>query len=338
MAAVLDDSTHPRNADVPSSAIGYGPWCCGLLLLTFLSGCGTKTESDPGLTSRELKTDADRLSVARFSQDGQRLAVGGAGGVTVVWKNLDDPPVVLRSENRSPLVQLLWAPEDLLLTVQLARGLTGWQFGKSEPSHVELSSLPSAIVCLAIRPKSKSAEMVLGMRDGSLVFVDSNGLRQVKPDHRGSVKQAVYSLDGQTLITAGADGQLIWRDAASHKITQAEKPHDAEISRLLLSADGKHLVSGDWNGRLVISEMATRVAMRKLVQPDAVSGLGWVGAELVSGSWDGALRGWDLTSGQCVRTHPTGAPIHDLTADSKSRRVATVSLTRFVRVWDWPAQ
>lgn len=309
----------------------------GLLLLTLLPGCESKPESDPGLTFRELKADCDRLTVVRFDPQGQRLAVGGASGEMVVWKHLADPPVVLRAKNRSPFVQLLWAPGDLLLAVQLTHGLLGWQFGHSEPNRIDFSSLPPSVVCLAIRPQSKFAEMVLGMRDGSLVFVDSHGLQQLKPDHRGSVKQVIYSLDGQTLITAGADGQLIWRDATSHKIVQAEKPHDAEISRLLLSADGKHLVSGDWNGRLTISEMATRVAMRKLDQPDAVSGLAWVGAELVSGSWDGTLRGWDLTSGKCVRIHSTGAPIHDLTADSPSRRVATISLSRTVRVWDWPA-
>ena len=174
------------------------------------------------------------------------------------------------------------------------------------------------------------------MRDGSFFFVDGNGSKQFKPDHRGAVKQALYSSDGKWLVTAGADGQLIWRDAATRQITQTVKAHDTEISRLLLSSDGQQLISGDWNGGLKVWDTSTRKSPREFHQPEAVSGLGWVGKELVSASWDGSLHGWEVSSGRCVRTFATGQPIHDLTCDSKTPRVATVSLDRMLRVWDWP--
>ncbi|MBC7822026.1 MAG: hypothetical protein IAG10_34505 [Planctomycetaceae bacterium] len=301
-----------------------------------MSGCGPAKTANPSLTPREVKTDVERLSLVRFSPDGKQLAAGSANGDLLVWREISDPPIKLESGHSSPLLSLAWSPDGLAAITDLDRGLIGWTFDKPEPTRVELPGLPSAAVCLAFRPKAKSLEFVLGMRDGSLFFVDARGSKQVKPDHRGAVKQALYSLDGNWLVTAGADGQLIWRDATTHQIAQTVKAHDTEISRLLLSVDGQQLISGDWNGWLKVWDVTTRKSQREFHQSEAVSGLGWVGKELVSASWDGSLHGWDVSSGSCLRTFATGQPIHDLACDSRTPRVVTVSLDRLLRVWDWP--
>ena len=307
-----------------------------LLVCCLLSGCGPNKPAAPTLTPREVKTNVERLSLVRFSPDGQQLAAGSANGDVLVWRDVSDPPRKLESGHTSPLLSLTWSPDGMVTVTDLDRGLVGWQFDKPEPTRVELPGLPSAAICLVFRPNAKSLEFVLGMRDGSLLFVDGRGSKQFKPDHRGAIKQALYSSDGKWLVTAGADGQLIWRDAATRQVTQAVKAHDTEISRLLLSVDGQQLISGDWNGTLKVWDMATRKSLREFHQPEAVSGLGWVRTELVSASWDGSLHGWDVSSGRCLRTFATGQPIHDLTCDSKTPRVATVSLDRMLRVWDWP--
>ncbi len=313
-------------------------WCAVFLLLAggFLNGCGPSKPAAPTLTPREVKTNVERLSLVRFSPDGQQLAAGSANGDVLIWRDVSDPPIKLESGHTSPLLSLTWSSDGLVTVTDLERGLVGWQFNKPEPTRVELPGLPSAAICLAFRPNAKSLEFVLGMRDGSLIFVDANGSKQFKPDHRGAVKQALYSSDGKWLVTSGADGQLIWRDAATRNVSQAVRASDTEISQLLLSADGQQLISGDWNGGLTVWDMTTRKSSREFHQPEAVSGLGWVGKELVSASWDGSLHGWDMSSGRCLRTFATGQPIHDLTCDSKTPRVATVSLDRMVRVWDWP--
>jgi WD40 repeat protein len=307
-----------------------------LVVCSFFSGCGPSKPAAPTLVPREVKSNVERLSLVRFSPDGQQLAAGSANGDVLIWGNVGDPPIKLESGHSSPLLSLTWSSDGLVTATDLNRGLVGWQFNRPEPTRVELPGLPSAAICLAFRPNTKSLEFVLGMRDGSLFFVDGSGSKQLKPDHRGPVKQVLYSLDGKSLVTAGADGQLIWRDASTRGIAQAVKAHGSEISRLLLSADGKQLISGDWNGAFKIWDMTTRQSQREFHQPEAVCGLGWIGKELVSASWDGSLRGWDVSSGSCLHTFATGQPIHDLSCDARTPRVATVSLDRMVRVWDWP--
>lgn len=315
------------------------PLDCRMLLLLVASfaigGCGSEKSAKPTLTPRELKTDAERLSLVQFSPDGKQLAAGGVSGEVFVWKDGSDRPMTLESRHTSPLVSLTWSPDVLLCVTDVERGLIGWQLAKAEPDRVEFPPLATAAVCIAFRPKVTERELVLGMRDGSLLFVDKSGAKQIKPEHRGPVKQILYSLDGKWLVSAGADGQLLWRDAATRQVQQKVAAAETDISRLLLSSDGQQLISGDWNGRLKVWDMETRKKLREFEQPEAVCGLGWVRGELVSGSWDGTLRGWDITSGRCVRSVVTGQPIHDLTTDSSTSRVATASLDRSIRIWDW---
>jgi len=307
-----------------------------LLSLWLLCGCGWPSNGDPPLTPRELKSDAARLSLVRFSPDGTKLAAGGANGEVLVWSDLSGWPTKLESGRVAPLINLTWSPDGLLAATDLERGFVGWQFGMTKPDRVELPGLSAPAVCLAFRPHVKQLELVIGSRDGSLIFLDARGLKQLKPDHHGAVKQVAYSPDGQSLITAGADGQLIWRDAGSRKVIHAVKAHDTEISRLLLSPDGRLLITGDWNGRITVWDTASRKPLRTSEQPEAVSGLDWLRAQLVSASWDGSLRVWDVSSGRCLRTFDTGQPLHDLSVDPVTQRIATVSLNRSVRLWELP--
>lgn len=302
-----------------------------------MGGCGSDKTSKAAVKPRELKTDAERLSLVRFSADGKQLAAGSANGDVLVWTESSDRPVKMNSSHRSPLVSLTWSPDGLLAMTDIDHGFVGWQFGTAEPERVEFPQLASAAVCVAFRPNVSERELVLGMQDGSLIFVDKRGAKQLKPEHRGPVKQALYSLDGKWLVTAGADGKLLWRDAATRQIAQAVKAAETDISRIVLNSDGKQLISGDWNGVLKVWDMDTRKPLREFAQPEAVSGLGWVRGELVSGSWDGTLRGWEVSSGRFVRSIVTGQPIENLATDSGTSRVVTVSLDRSVRIWDWQA-
>lgn len=302
-----------------------------------IGGCGSDKTSKAIATARELKTAAQRLSLVQFSPDGKLLAAGGSDGEVLVWRDSNDPPMKLNSGRSSAVVSMTWSPDGLLAMTDIDRGFLGWQFGEANPDRVEFPPLASVAVCIAFRPKTTDRELVLGMQDGSLIFVDKNGSKQLKPEHRGPVKQALYSLDGKLLVTAGADGKILWRDAATRQLQQSVKAAETDISRLLLNVDGKQLISGDWNGMLKVWDMATHKSLREFEQSEAVSGLGWVRGELVSGGWDGTLRGWEVSSGRALRSITTGQPIHDLATDSGTSRVATVSLDRTVRVWDWQA-
>ena len=101
-----------------------------------MCGCGSSSKSDPPLTARELKSDAARLSLVRFSPDGTTLAAGGANGEVLVWSDVSGSPTKLESGRAAPLVSLTWSPDGLLAATDVERGFVGWQFGKTKPDRV----------------------------------------------------------------------------------------------------------------------------------------------------------------------------------------------------------
>lgn len=313
----------------------HGCWVSFVIAFVAIGGCGSKPSATTVVPLRELRTDTQRLSLVAFSPDGKQLAVGSSTGEILVWRDANGSPTALKSGRSSPLVNLIWSPDGLLAATDLKHRFFGWQFGGAMSERVDFPQLASVAVCLAFRPNTSGRELVLGLQDGSLMFVDKNGTKQFKPEHRGPVKQALYSLDGKWLITAGADGKLIWRDAVTRQIAELVKAADTDISRLLLAADGKQFVSGDWNGTIKVWDTTTRKPLRQFEQPEAVSGLGWIRGELVSAGWDGTLLGWELSSGRCLRSLAIGRPVHELATNSEMGQIATVSLDGAIQIWDW---
>ncbi len=306
-----------------------------LATLCGVSGIGCGQLPVPGENKpRELLTSSPLLSLVRFSTDGKWLAAAGADGTVFAWSNLDDSPRQLDSGHRSPPVSLTWSPDGLLSMTDMQRGFIGWQMNVAKSERINMPGLPTPAVCVAYRPNVTPPEMVLGMRDGSLIFLGKAGAEQLKPDHHGSVKQAAYTTDGRWLITAGADGLLIWREAASRKVTEKINAHETEITRLSLGPNGQ-MATGDGNGRIQIWDVMTHKATRSCQQPDGVSGLGWLGLKLVSGGWDGSLLAWSA-SGSTERTIRTGRPIHDLATHEQPPQIATVGLNRSVQLWQLP--
>ena len=75
--------------------------------------------------------------------------------------------------------------------------------------------------------------------------------------------------------------------------------------------------------------------MTEASQPDAVSALAWTEDRIVTGSWDGRIRVWNVEANQIelAFTIDTGLPIHDLVVESSGETAFTVSGDGNVREW-----
>lgn len=154
---------------------------------------------------------------------------------------------------------------------------------------------------------------------GGLVFAsaeDRNILRWENSDakkktvfsgHDSWVWAMAFSADGQTLITAGGDDQLIWWPAAAEKPAPIRKvaAHQGWIRALAVSPDGKFLASGG-NDRLV---KVWNLADGKLVHEFKGHELDVYsvyfhpkGGFLLSGDLLCKVNQWDLDTGKLTRT------------------------------------
>ena len=133
--------------------------------------------------------------------------------------------------------------------------------------------------------------------------------------HESWMFDLAVTADGQTLISAGGDDQLIWWPASAEapQPIRKVKAHQGWIRSIRLSPDGKLLASGGNDRMLRVWNVAdgTKVhefseAAREIwsvaFHPDGKSVLG--------GDLDGKIHQWDIAAGKHVRSFDA-APLHE---------------------------
>jgi len=125
--------------------------------------------------------------------------------------------------------------------------------------------------------------------------------------HESWMFDLAVTADGQTLISAGGDDQLIWWPAAADAPAPIRKvkAHEGWIRSIALSPDGKQLASGG-NDRIVrlwnVADGA-KVAEFKGAERDVWSVVFHPGGQwLLAGDLDGKVHQWNIADGKLART------------------------------------
>jgi WD40 repeat protein len=239
----------------------------------------------------------------------------------------------LKHLTNRPILCLALSPDGFLSAGEEGGTLAGWQLGSKE-AYV-IPNFPAAVNAIAIRaPAKQKFELAVGLADGVLVF------RGMQAAHFESghtrVKEILFDPLSQYFVSAGSEGGVAWWDISSHKLLKSVKAHEAEIGGLAISADGKLVASGDWNGKIRLWDPDQMRPIAALSQPDAVSGMAFVGEALVTGSWDGRLRFFSTTKKVLLAEIDTGSPIAALAVSTDGRHLATVSGGQSVEIWRNP--
>ena len=76
--------------------------------------------------------------------------------------------------------------------------------------------------------------------------------------HQGAVHTSIFSADGKTVYSAGADRTIRVWDINTSKVTKTFEGHQAEITSLLFSPDNKMLISHSVDGVTKFWDLAYR--------------------------------------------------------------------------------
>ncbi|GAB4468481.1 MAG: hypothetical protein OHK0037_26100 [Elainellaceae cyanobacterium] len=122
--------------------------------------------------------------------------------------------------------------------------------------------------------------------------------------HTGFINHAVFTPDGQQLITCGADQQIIVWDVATGEPIRTLKGHSSYVNAVVLSGNGQTLVSGGADNQILIWDLPSGTIRHTLSgHTNAVNALAIASdGTLVSGSADGTVRTWNLATGQPIHT------------------------------------
>ena len=300
------------------------------------------------------------VSKVVFSPDDQTVAAGGADSRIFLWNvstgQLEGDPLIghtgdVRSLAISPngrwlasgSVNNAWATMDEVVIL--------WDLSEAAPQGHQLAGLTDDVNDVTF---SSDGRLVAACStDGGIMLWNVETQHPIsEPFYHSSSEQSAsvalpqikiaLSPDQQTLASGGADGEIILWDLTTGKPQREPLPARAgAINDLEFSRDGHTLVSANDDGAVILWAIDVQLgeSLPKLDQriwslafnPAAITK-----PQLISGSEDGTIIFWDITSGQSVGQYIKGHSEHvnSVAVSPLGGILATGSDDRTIRLWD----
>lgn len=285
------------------------------------------------------------VTYATFSPDGRRLVTTSDDQTACLWDAASGKRLLEPLRHRAAVYYAAFSPDGKLLvtcaddgTAQVWNSSTGKPLGKPLPC---LSAWYRRPMVPGVEFRKDSRAILTRAGDVAQIWDPLTGEKLGGPfPHAKTVRQAVFSPDGQSVLTASDDGTAkIW-DASQHAEARIVLRHRAGVEGATFSPDGKRVATYEnWGGVAYIWNAVTGepIALplkndkdRRLVQcvfsPD--------GSKLLTVGFDSFVRVWNGETGQRIWEEqiPVGVSMAAFSPDSKRLVAAGFDLT--ARVFD----
>ena len=173
------------------------------------------------------------------------------------------------------------------------------------------------VALLGLHPAGDGFALVAEDRDTLRIYdSESWSRRATLADHEGEITALVYSVDGERLITAADDGEIIIRDGVSGAPEKRLNRHQGAVTALALSQDGRLLISAASDPLLIAWDIVSGEAMAESAAGDESD----LEIHQVVVSADGErVIGWSNSGNQPLMAQWRGDTLELLSADSGGR-------------------
>jgi WD40 repeat protein len=327
----------------------------GLLKLWIDQGAAGQVLGAAGPVAwQPLPPGVNPIYAVAVSPDGQYVAAGRANQVFIYHApskrevgRLTDPSLV----QQGPEAKLGVADLDLVQSLAFSNdnqfvASSGFRTAKlwRRPRDVrlaELAGVDSPPVSMAMSADGRWA--ACGQENGAIKVFDmaARQLKHTLAGHSAAVSGLAFSTDGGRLLSGSQDKTLrIWRLDDAAQIGQIETP--APVNAVAFVSQDQQLASGNADNQVRIYAIpadATPAAATPVKELGGhggpVTSLAPIAAagHLVTGCQDGAVRVYDVASGNVVRQMGHNAPVVFLAVRPDGKRIASAG-GNIARLWN----
>lgn len=159
------------------------------------------------------------------------------------------------------------------------------------------------------------------------------------PDAKGMVYDVAWSADGTRLLVASAgDGKARLLDTATGRVVRT-LPIEGRVVKMIFAGDGRSAALGTEIGTVALVDLRSPGAAPRLLTPSTqeITGLGFLGTDLVVAARDGTLRLFDAATGTPRKEIASGGPIARFALNGRDGLIGVADADHVVRIFTAPA-
>jgi WD40 repeat protein len=279
---------------------------------------------------------ATGLGTAAFAATNNELLLGaGTAGITAVPLRFVRP----LGDLKLPITQLVYNGNGQTVYCSSSDGtLRGFTITTGVQTFTSNHAAP--IRDLAIAPNN---QLLATAGDDKLVKLwnAANGAAAPNPQLAGFtdvVAKLAFSADGTRLVAGGAKaGEIFVYDVASRTLEQSFVEHTSGVQAIVfLGRNGSSVVTASSDKSVRVWELSAKRRIAGHTQPitSLASLPGSEPLQVLSGSEDGTVRQWNLTTGLAVRQMNHGGPVHAVAVRNDAQRFASVGDSKSAKLWN----